>query len=636
MTTLVNTRPFAGRLQLLAAQTSTAALVVGTIVGLGATNGGYFPSSWGWTALLFVWSGLIALLVKRNVTVSRLEIVYLGVFVALLCWTALSLLWTLTTAQTVYETERMLSYVTFAIALALLARRDQVTLVLGCVLAAVTGLSAYALATRLLPGQLTTYSQVAGYRLAAPLGYWNALAAIAAFGCLLALGLAARARNILLGGLAAATLVVLVPTLYFTFSRGGWLALFLGLAVLLLVDPRRLQLAAVLIVVSPWPAIALWGSYGSPALTTPGLSLGAASAQGHRLAWVIGILAILAFGATVLCSVVSERVTVRPQVRRVFGTLLVVGVLGVGGVGLVAVGGPAKVVRHALHSFRQPPIAVKGDLTKRLFDLSSNSRLNLWESALADARAHPVVGSGAGTFEEWWLRDRSIGTNVRDAHSLYLETFAELGTVGLLLLVAVLLLPVVAGIRARAHPLVPVSLAGFVAFLAHAAVDWDWEMPVVTLCALAFAATLLAAGSRNGRTVTLRPAVRFVSVAVLGVVSVFAFVAMVGNRALGQANAAADRADPIGMVAHARTAARWAPWSSEPIRIEADAALQRGDRARARSLYRKAIAKDPNNWNLWVGLALASDGPAASRALAQAAKLNPLGSEISQLRAAGL
>ncbi|HYT50946.1 MAG TPA: hypothetical protein VEL10_01935 [Gaiellaceae bacterium] len=42
---------------------------------------------------------------------------------------------------------------------------------------------------------------------------------------------------------------------------------------------------------------------------------------------------------------------------------------------------------------------------------------------------------------------------VRDAHSLYVETLAELGPIGLALLSAALVVPLVAAVRARRHPL---------------------------------------------------------------------------------------------------------------------------------------------------------------------------------------
>ena len=236
----------------------TVAVVLGSVAGLGASHGGYFPSSWGWSALLFSASGALALLVRRGIAVSRGEVVYLGALTALLGWTAASLLWTSTATQTMYEIERTLSYVTFAAALVLIARRLDVQVVLASVLVAVTALGTYGLLTRILPGRLTTFDSIAVYRLDAPLGYWNAVGAISAFGTILAVGFAARARTAVGRALAATSLVVLLPTLYFTFGRGGWLALFAGLVAAIALDPRRLQLTATMLVVAPWPVLALW------------------------------------------------------------------------------------------------------------------------------------------------------------------------------------------------------------------------------------------------------------------------------------------------------------------------------------------------------------------------------------------
>ena len=39
-------------------------------------------------------------------------------------------------------------------------------------------------------------------------------------------------------------------------------------------------------------------------------------------------------------------------------------------------------------------------------------------------------------------------------------------------------------------------IAGFVVYVAHAPLDWDWQMPAVTLVALMLAGALLALGER--------------------------------------------------------------------------------------------------------------------------------------------
>ena len=63
-------------------------------------------------------------------------------------------------------------------------------------------------------------------------------------GALLAFGFATRAQTIAARALSAATLPLLLATVYFTFSRGAWVAGAVGLAVAIAVDPRRLQLIA--------------------------------------------------------------------------------------------------------------------------------------------------------------------------------------------------------------------------------------------------------------------------------------------------------------------------------------------------------------------------------------------------------
>ena len=79
--------------------------------------------------------------------------------------------------------------------------------------------------------------------------------------------------------------------------------------------------------------------------------------------------------------------------------------------------------------------------------------------------------------------------------------------IGLALLVALLAIPLVAAVRARRHPLVAPAFGAYVAFLVHAAVDWDWQMPAVTLLALFTAAVLVAAArGREPRSAVCRTA----------------------------------------------------------------------------------------------------------------------------------
>src|SRR5204863_6389860 len=69
----------------------------------------------------------------------------------------------------------------------------------------------------------------------------------------------------------------------------------------------------------------------------------------------------------------------------------------------------------------------------------------------------------------------------------------ELGVVGLVLVVGSLAVPLAAMARARPSPLVSGATGAYAAFLVHAAVDWDWEMPAVTLAAVTCAGAVLVA-----------------------------------------------------------------------------------------------------------------------------------------------
>jgi O-antigen ligase len=117
-------------------------------------------------------------------------------------------------------------------------------------------------------------------------------------------------------------------------------------------------------------------------------------------------------------------------------------------------------------------------------------RPTYWRVGWHEYRDNPALGSGAGTYVRFWSGTQSpTGRIALDAHNLYLETLAELGPVGLALLVAALALPLLA-IRRRGAA---VAGAAYVAFLVHAGIDWDWEMPAVTLAGLGCAAALLVA-----------------------------------------------------------------------------------------------------------------------------------------------
>ena len=593
------------------------------VVGLALANGGYFPTAWTWTAVLVLWLTATALVLGVGVRPQRAEWALLAAFGGLLAWTALSALWS-TPATALPEAERTLMYLAVAGALLLLVRRAHVEALYAGLTSALVAVSAYALATRLFPHRLGVTDAVAGARLAEPVGYWNGLGLLAALAALLALGAAAHARHAGIRAGAGAALVVVLPTLYFTFGRAAWIALAAGLAVALLADRQRTRLAATLVAVAPAPAIAVWFATRADALARTDVAVAAAAREGGRLALVIAVLALVAAGLALAAGRVGE------TAARAAAVLLVALAAGAVVVTLVRFDGPVGLARSAHAAFTAPPRQVEGHLSERLMSFSGNGRADLWTVAWRDWQQHRWLGSGAGTYERHWLAERPTELKVRDAHNLYLETLAELGPLGLALLLGALGIPLAAALRAGRHPLAPAALGAYVAYLVRAGADWDWELGVVTAAALTCGAMLLISARRDERPAPPRIAVTaaFSALALLGV----AITGLAGTTVLAASNDAARAGRWPEAAREARRAATWAPWSAEAWRRLGDAQLAQRDRTGARVSLRRSLARDDDDWSTWLALAGAADGPAARRALARATALNPRSPEIADVR----
>jgi hypothetical protein len=264
-----------------------------------------------------------------------------------------------------------------------------------------------------------------------------------------------------------------------------------------------------------------------------------------------------------------------------------------------------------------------------LFSFSGSRRATVWRHAWHDAEAHPVLGSGAGTFEIWYLRHRTNGFKVVDAHSLYLEVLAEVGPVGLALLLVALLTPLVAAVRARHRPTTAIAAGAYVAFLVHAGVDWDWEIPAVTLAGLLCGASLLIAARNEQKALRLvRPRYALAGLAI--VVAAISVVGLLGNMPAASAGKAIRTENWADAKSAARKEIRWAPWSADGWRRLGQSKVGANRlRAGVRDL-RAAIRKDPQNWDRWFDLALATTGAEQRRALERALALNPHSPEIAE------
>lgn len=605
------------------AERSTPAILAFALIGVTAHAGGaYLPSAWGWSALGPLLAAAAAVSLQRRWEWGRADVAWCGALTLLVLWIALSAVWSDSVPRTVSEVERDLVYLSAVVALVVVSIGRPVRELAGGVLAAVTGVCGYALLTRLFPDRFGLEIGL-DYRLSTPIGYWNGLGIVAAMGLLLALGFAASARRPAARAIAAGATVILVCTLYFTFSRGAWASLVLGLVVALALDQHRTRLAATTATLAPLLVAVVWVSSRFRWLNDTQAVRDDAARDGHRLALILGVLVLAAAVVTVLLERVRPSIRV-PRRFWIAASTAVAGVLVAPAiVGLIRAGGPEPLWGRVSDGFRASPWSPESNLSHRLFTISGHSRADYWRVAWDEASSHPWLGSGAGTYELYWARDRPLPVGALDAHNLYLETLAEVGPIGLILLAAFLVVPLVALRRARSHPVVPVAAGAYVAFLVSAAADWHWELPTVTLVALCCGAVVVVAarGERSGSSIAA-PA-RLVALATLAAAIAAALVVHVGNHAIeeGARDAVAGRYGEAEDAA--RRATRWAPWSAVAWQSLAKSQRAVGDVGAARESLRKAISKDPRDWRLWYELAVSSGGATRAEAIASVRRLNP-------------
>lgn len=600
--------------------------------GPAADEGGFFAGTWSWIALVCFGLSAALLIASDHVSYRGLDIALVGAVTAFAGWVGLSALWSPDLTRTVDELTRAVAYVGVVLLATVVVRRRTVGLLLGGATAGVTLVSGYALATRLAPDRIGSWDPETGYRLADPLGYWNGLGIYAALGVLLALGLAARAPSRPARALAGATPVILAPVIFFTFSRGAWLALGVGLVAAFAFDPRRLGYAATLLVLAIWPGIALLVAWRSDVLDDSAASITEMSGEGHRYLWLLGGLALAAAAVSVAAGEVGARVALAPAVHRRFAVAVVVAVVLAVGAGSVTVGAPWSVAGRAWDRFTAPPKETGAELSERLFDLSSTYRVDLWRVSLDQFGRDPVVGEGAGSFKQTWLRDREIDfLYATDGHSLYLETLGELGAVGLALLVAALAIPLLGALGARREPYQAAALGPYVAYLAHAGVDWDFELAGVTVVALLAAAALVVL-HRDADTPRPAPALaRWAFPAIAATVAVVSVFSVLGNVPLDRGRVAIREGRWQAALDHAHDADRWLPWSSATLQLRgrAELGLDRPDDARVS--FEKALSRTDIDYELWADYASALAGRARLDALERALALNPRDGDLRDL-----
>ncbi|MCW2970555.1 MAG: O-antigen polymerase, partial [Solirubrobacterales bacterium] len=194
--------------------------------------------------------------------------------------------------------------------------------------------------------------------------------------------------------------------------------------------------------------------------------------------------------------------------------------------------------------------------------------------------------------------------------------------------------------RGSRRSLYGVLLAAGVVWALHAGVDWDWEMPVVTLPFFAAAGLALGPRAREPRHRTVSRPVRLV-LAVACVAAAVLPVLIIGSQStLDEAKRALYASDCAKAVPAADSSIGWLSARSQPYEILGLCDAKRGSARLAVAETREAVSRDPGSWEPYYLLAIAQASagvdprPAAARALS----MNPLepltGQAVSQLQGA--
>jgi UDP-N-acetylmuramyl pentapeptide phosphotransferase/UDP-N-acetylglucosamine-1-phosphate transferase len=603
--------------------------------------GFYDVSVWGPIAL-FLLAALLGMVLARPAIPRPAALVALAGLVGVWLWSFLSTAWAESADQALTEANRWMLYAALFAILLLLLRNDGLgKLMLGATTAAILGFAGY-LVVRLVLGDGP--SLFLGGRLHEPFGYVNGQAGYLMLGFWPLIATAERASRRWVSTAAISGATLLGGLIVLTQTRSMIPALLITGAVLLaLVPGRRDRVWALLFVLG-----------GVAAVSIPLIDVYDAARDGTLEAGVVRRAALLLLLASVLAGAAwwaAESAADRMAASMGLSRLRAVSARGLAVLGVLAL----VVVLPALGSSVDKVKSEAGAFTElerrersqgaRLTSGAGN-RYDYWRIAALEFRDAPVRGVGAGNYDRDYFRERRTEEDIRQPHSLVLQTLAELGLIGGAF-IGLFIAGVLAGFRrrlVRSHAsagdrIVAVAAGGvFLTWLVHTSVDWLHLIPGVTGVALCAGAVLVAPWLRvaergEGRT-------RQVVVGACAVVVVLGAV-LVGRSALAE-KYRSDAQDAV-----ASEPRRALEKANDSLRLDDEplatyyvkaAAYARLDRyAEARATLRAASRREPHDfvpWGLLGDLAVRrGDLRQARRDYRWAARLNPRDPALTRLAA---
>lgn len=626
--------------------------------------GGYHVRHAGWVVLgLAVWACVQA--ARGRLSAPRsVAGVATWALVALTGWTVASIWWADASRHDAWvEAVRTAGYAAaFILGGALLANaRSYVRFVQ--LTGAGIALVGVATVIRLVGAEAPLKVFVAG-RLDWPVGYAPGTAAMYAVGTMLLLGAACgvqrvwertgRALDMLVGGLTLGAAGICTALAVLGQSRGTVPALAVAIVAALVATPDRtswlLRAAPIvmgLLIIRPELAHVYQAQFDlRQAPFTPGADPEAALAAAERAARAAGgAVAVLGLALTVVGALlppvvewvqhaVRDRLPERPGASVLGGVGAGVALL-TSVVALAAPGPPARArtwVADQWHACRNPVAEVQdpGNASS-YFATTGTGRCDYYRVAIGDLRQHPLHGVGAGNFRSTYVLERRTEEEPRVTHSLPMQLLAELGVVGGALgalALACVLLAAWRFVRSGGgrDPVFAGAIAAIAYWVAHASVDWLWQLTAVSLPAVVLSGGLVACISPAQRRVQPEVAAPLAAAAILAVIALVVPVTM-ADHALRRARDEGLRRDhPAEALAQARDAQRFDPTWAEPAITEGSLLLAAGKREAAAKAGARAARLEPKTWTVQYrssGLIGLTDTVAGRAAFLRARTLNP-------------
>jgi len=580
-----------------------------------------------------------------------------GLLTGFAIWCGISLLWSVAPERTWAHVNRTIAYtlvLVLAMALASSVPRALSRLAYGWLLVALA-CALYGIAGKVIPGVeilgLDFDHTAIASRLRAPLEYWNALGLVMVLAIPIALRLATdttRRDAVRLAGVAA--VFVLFVCLCMTYSRGGILALLTAIVVMTVLGGQRLRGLAVVGVTILISVPVLGLAFNRPALKGIGVPLDERVTDGIVLGLVMaGCLMALLIAAWGMLHLEQRTPWNEERTQLVWRGLGALGAILVaitlGGI-MTAPGGPSGWADRGWEKFSQTS---KDEVSNpaRLVSSNSGNRWVWWQEAAGAWSDKPLHGWGAGSFPVTHRMYRDVELSVTQPHNMPLQFLAETGIIGTLLVsgaIGFLLFCALDRLRAmprgRERDLGVALFAGAIAWLVHGLVDWDWDIPGVTVPVLIFLGVLVATPFESrGVAPVLRSSTgtRGLALALAcvfaGLVIVSAGLPMLADQKASSAqsvSADAGAAELQNAAADADLATRLDPTAVRPLLAAAALAEGRGRLLDARGFLLDAADRQPYSSAVWfrlLELALkTADRPGAKAATRRLLELDPIGS----------